>query len=134
MKRTHGDADLQYPKVQLLTIWFGANDACLPPSPQHVPLAQFTKLVTEIVHTVKSPSSPYHAPWTRVIILTAPPVNTYQRGADLAARDPPRGLDREFDVTKQYAEAARMVGEAESVPVVDVWKMLWEACGEKEEN
>lgn len=131
-KRTGSDADLQFPKVQLLTIWFGANDACIPPSPQHVPLSRFTELVTEIVRTIKSPTSPYHAPWTRIIILTAPPVNTYQRGADLAARDPPRALDRLFEVTKQYAVAAREVGETEGVPVVDVWTMLWEACGKEE--
>ena len=83
---------------------------------------------------MKSPSSPYYAPWTRVVILTAPPVNTYQRRADLAARDPPRLLDREFEVTRQYAEAARKVGENQGVPVVDVWTMLWEACGKKEED
>ena len=131
VKRTSTESDSQYPKVQLLTIWFGANDACIPPSPQHVPLPRFTELVTEIVRTIKSPTSPYYAPWTRIIILTAPPVNTYQRGADLAARDPPRALDRLFDVTKQYATAAREVGETEGVPVVDVWTMLWEACGER---
>ncbi|EEB87708.1 hypothetical protein MPER_14852, partial [Moniliophthora perniciosa FA553] len=26
------------PKVRLVVIWFGANDACIKPSPQHVPI------------------------------------------------------------------------------------------------
>ena len=134
MKRTKTDADLQHAKVQLLTIWFGANDACLPHSPQHVPLAQFSANLTAIIRTLKSPTSPHYAPWTRILLLTCPPVNTLQRGAELAQRDPPLTLDREFDVTRQYAEAAKEVGEREGVPVVDVWTMLWEGCGKEERN
>lgn len=85
-----------------------------------------------MVHTVRSPSSPHHAPWTRVLLLTPPPVNTRQRGAALAARDPPRALDRSFDVTRAYADAVRAVAEKEGVPLVDVWTMLWEGCGKEE--
>ena len=87
-----------------------------------------------IIDTVKAPGSPYYAPWTRVLLLTCPPVDTIQRGADLASRDPPRGLDRDFEVTRQYAEAARLVGEKAGVPVIDVWTLLWEGCGKEEKN
>ena len=63
------------------------------------------------------------------MLLTAPPIDTIQRGAELAARDPPLALDRHFDVTKAYAEAVKKVGEEAGVPVVDVWTILWEGCG-----
>lgn len=81
---------------------------------------------------LSSPSSPYHSPQTRILLITPPPINTYQRGADLSTRDPPVNLDREFDVTAQYAQAVRDVGAKESVPVVDVFSALWEAVGHDE--
>lgn len=66
------------------------------------------------------------------MVVTPPPINTYQRGAELASRDPPVQLDREFEVTRQYAMAARDVGIEEGVAVADVWTRLWEACGKEE--
>jgi hypothetical protein len=64
--------------------------------------------------------------------MTPPPVNTYQRGADLAARDPPVALDREFEVTKKYAMAVKEVGEEEGLGVVDVWTKVWDKAGREE--
>src|SRR5882757_10517142 len=29
------------PRVQLMTVFFGANDACLPGTPQHVPVEEY---------------------------------------------------------------------------------------------
>jgi lysophospholipase L1-like esterase len=63
------------------------------------------------------------------MLITPPPVNTYQRAADLASRDPPLALDREFNVTRAYAKAVREVGISENVEVVDIWTALWEAAG-----
>ena len=40
---------------------------------------------------------------------------------------------RTFDVTKAYAEEVKKVGEAEKVPVIDVWTRIWEAAGEDKE-
>jgi lysophospholipase L1-like esterase len=106
---------------RLLTIWFGANDACIPPSPQHVPLPRFEDNLRAMIHA--APKA------THVLLLTPPPVNTHQRGADLASRDPPKELDRLFNVTKAYADAVKTVGAAEKVPVADVWTALWNAAG-----
>ncbi|GJE98146.1 SGNH hydrolase [Phanerochaete sordida] len=131
-RRTGTHADGLFPKVQLLTLWFGANDACLEHSPQHVPLADFAENLDTLVRAVRAPGSAHYAPWTRVVLLTPPPVNTRQRGADLAARDPPRACDRDFEVTRQYAQAVREVGARHRLPVVDVWTMLWEGCGKEE--
>jgi hypothetical protein len=50
--------------------------------------------------------------------IVPPPVNAFQREAALAARE---AYDRDFSVTKQYAEAMVEVASTEGVPVVDVW-------------
>jgi lysophospholipase L1-like esterase len=81
---------------------------------------------------VKSPTSEYHSPKTRVLLISNPPVNTYQRAADLASRDPPRKCDREFEFTRQYAEAVVKSAQEGGIPVADVWTVLWEAAGKDE--
>jgi len=78
---------------------------------------------------IKSPTSPYYSPTTRIILITPPPVNTFQRRADLESRQPPLTLDRGFDVTKAYAQSVREVAQSEDVALVDVWSALWEAAG-----
>ena len=110
--------------MRLATIWFGANDACLKPSPQHVPLDRFRANLHTLIERVPAGAA--------IVLIAPPPVNTYQRGADLASRDPPKELDRSFEVTKQYAEAVKEVGSEKAVPVVDVWTVLWEAVGKDE--
>lgn len=122
------------PKIALLTIWFGANDACIPPSPQHVPIPKFKDNLTYFVRLIKSPSSEYYSPKTRIILFTPPPINTYLRSADLATREPPLALDRNFEVTKAYAEAVQEVGKNEGVPVLDVWTALYEAADRDEKQ
>lgn len=121
-------------RIRLVTIWLGANDSVLPSSIQHVPLTEFSKNITELVQTFTSPSSEYYSPDTKVILLTPPPVNTYQRGTDLASRNPPLKCDRDFANTTQYADAVRQVAKEENIPVVDVFTRLWEACGKEEEK
>jgi isoamyl acetate esterase len=81
---------------------------------------------------VKSPASPRYSPSTRIILITPPPVNTFQRDAELAARNPPEKLDRNFEVTKMYAEGVKSVGLQENVPVVDLWNIVYEAAGRDE--
>lgn len=120
------------PTVRLLTIWFGANDSVLPSERQHVPLPQFIANLKHLITTVRSPLSEYYSPETRILLISNPPVNTYQRGADLASRDPPRECDREFGVTKLYAEAVVKTAKEEDVAFADVWTALWEAAGEDE--
>ncbi|KZT74123.1 SGNH hydrolase [Daedalea quercina L-15889] len=122
------------PKVRLLTIWLGANDAALPPSGQHVPLARYGTNLAKLVHLVASPDSPYYAPHTRLLLLTPPPINTHQWRVTIREDDPTRELDRKFEVTAQYAEHVRAVGREVGVPVVDVWTRIWDAAGHVEEQ
>ncbi|KAF7796736.1 hypothetical protein EIP86_007919 [Pleurotus ostreatoroseus] len=120
------------PTIRLLLIWFGANDSCLPGTIQHVPLSLFSSNLSAMIQLISSPTSDRYSPETKIILLTPPPVNTHQRGAVLARRDPPRPCDRAFDVTTGYADAVREVGRKEGVPVIDVYTRLWEGCGKEE--
>ncbi|KAF8061561.1 SGNH hydrolase-type esterase domain-containing protein [Lyophyllum atratum] len=120
------------PKVRLLVIWFGANDACLWPSPQHVPLSKFATNLREWIDIVHSPDSHYYSPSTHIILISPPPVNTYQRAADLESRDPPKLLDRNFETTRKYAQTVREVAQEKQVGFTDVWTILWEAAGQNE--
>lgn len=125
------------PKVRILTIWFGANDAALHPSPQHVPLARYKSNLSRLIHTVRSPDSSRYSPDTRVILLTPPPVDPkrWELTLEETAEGDEQGLfQRKFEVTRQYAEAARDVGAHEGMPVVDVWTRIWEAAGRDTER
>ena len=105
-------------KVRLMTIFFGANDACLPGEAQHVPLAEYASNLEAIV---RHPSVVQHE--ARAILITPGPVNEYQLanpGGRTAAN------------TKKYAEACREVGAKLKVPVVDLWTTFMRAAGWRE--
>lgn len=121
------------PTVRLLVIWFGANDACLVQSPQHVSPPKFASNLKHLINMVQSPKSEYYSPNTRIILVTPPPINTYQRRADLEGRDPPIALDRDFETTKLYAETVKDVAREEEVGIVDIWTKMWDAVGHEEQ-
>ena len=127
------ERDSKVPAIKLLVIWFGANDSCLKPSPQHVPLDKFAENLRGWIDKLHSPQSRYYSPDTRIILISPPPVNTYQRRANLESRDPPRLLDRNFETTRAYAQAVRDVALEKGVGFTDVWGTLWQAAGKREE-
>jgi lysophospholipase L1-like esterase len=120
------------PEIRILAVWFGANDACVKPSPQHVPLNTFTSNLEKFVDLVHSPESVYYSPSTRIVLMSPPPVNTYQRVVDLASRPVPLVLDRDFETTRAYANAVKGVAQAKRVAFVDIWTEFWQAAGEQE--
>ncbi|KAG8714709.1 hypothetical protein FRC08_011539 [Ceratobasidium sp. 394] len=122
------------PKVKLLVVWFGANDAVLEHSPQHVPLPRFIENINTIVDMPTLPTSPWYSPTTRVLLVTAPPINVTQRNTQLASRNPPLGPDRTHENTKAYAQAVIDVGKKRGVPVVDLWAALWKEARETEKG
>ncbi|KAF9815453.1 hypothetical protein IEO21_04624 [Rhodonia placenta] len=115
------------PKVRILTIWLGANDAAPPGALHHVPRDAYAANLVKLIRMVRDPASPRYSPETHVLLLTPPPVNTHQWRVGGA-------LDRNFEATRSYAQAARDVGAAEDVPVVDIWNKFWDACGHVEER
>ena len=115
-------------------IWFGANDAALPVRDQHVPLDRYKANLSKLIWMVRSPDSPRYSPDTRIILMTPPPCNTEQWGERQASQTPPRPNDRNFAVTRTYADAAREVGAKEGVAVADTWTKIFEAAGKEEKQ
>jgi tartrate dehydratase alpha subunit/fumarate hydratase class I-like protein len=64
--------------------------------------------------------------------MSPPPVNTYQRAADLGSRPVPLDLDRNFETTRAYANAVKEVAQAKHVAYADIWTEFWQAAGEQE--
>lgn len=122
-----------HPKIRLLTIWFGANDAVLPQFVQHVPLDEYAANLRTLIRMVRAPDSAWYAPHTKVVLITPPPVNVPQWSTRLDV-EPGTPIDRDLAVTEKYTDAVREVGRSEGVVVCDVFAPLWEAAGKKEEG
>ena len=126
------DAQSSAQKIRLLTIWYGANDACLPGFRQHIPLEKYGSNLTHLVHMVSDPSSERYSAGTKVFLITPPPLNVHQWVSSTNCAGVPHERDRDFKVTAEYAQKVREVGASNKVPVVDVWKALWNAAGQTE--
>lgn len=90
----------------LIIICFGANDASPPPLPQHVPLILFKQNLRKLCQFFPS----------KRILLCSPPSLDSQ-----ACKE--NRLTRDFDLTKEYAAAAKMVALEElQIPFVDLFE------------
>ncbi|KAL4896854.1 SGNH hydrolase-type esterase domain-containing protein [Aspergillus ambiguus] len=108
--------------VKLMTVFFGANDACLPGTFQHVPLDKYKENLKQLIqHPMVT------AQGTKIIVITPPAVNEYQM-------DPGDGtpLARTASHTKIYADAAREIATSSGIPVADAWTAFMTAAGWKE--
>ena len=109
--------------VQLLTVFFGANDAALPhrtSSYQHVPIDEYESRLIEIVHGAKKMGVRH------IVLITPPPVSEPHRiqhalttfGIQLEASE------RENTFTKKYVDACVHVGEKLAIPVLNLWEIF----------
>ncbi|CAI7595673.1 unnamed protein product [Penicillium glandicola] len=116
----------QIANVRFMTIFFGANDACVPTHDQHVPLDTYKEnLKTIIQHPATRAQNP------RLILISPPPVNEHQLEAFDAAKNTPFP-SRTASFTKSYASAAGEVGASLNIPVVDLWSAFMKTAGWKE--
>ncbi|WVQ94350.1 hypothetical protein IAU59_001429 [Kwoniella sp. CBS 9459] len=122
--------------VKLITIWLGANDAVLPGSPQCVPLDRYKANIAQLIDLVQSPSSPYHSPDTKVVLINAPPIiedawieARIEKWESFGKEGPKPDQNRDFGITKQYAEACLEVGKDKGVEAVDLWTAIIKAAG-----
>ena len=111
------------------TVFFGANDACLPGSVtgQHVPLNEYKNNLKAIL---AHPSVVAQKP--RLILLTPPPVNEYQLEEAEPIAQTEENPIRLAEHTKKYADACREVGGELGVVVLDVWSIFMAKAGWKE--
>ncbi|OJD35059.1 gdsl lipase acylhydrolase family protein [Diplodia corticola] len=117
-------------KVRLMTVFFGANDACVPggSSKQHVCLEAYTQNLRAIcMHECVKAHSP------ALIIVTPPPVNERKmEPVDILKGH--NGLQRTAANTKKYADAARKVGEDLKIPVLDLHTIFMQRSPEELED
>ena len=123
--------------MRLLTIWYGANDAALHPSVQHIPLTEYKANLKSLVAKARSTPCTANA---RILLITPPPVGEKQRFEQSGESD------RKAEVTKEYARAVGEVVkeineeldeqriETERVLLVDMWTAVWEAAGGNEDG
>lgn len=109
----------RHAKIQLMTIWWGANDAALPGQAQHVPLERFRSNIREMVSLMRDPASPYHSPETSIILINSPTFYPELWLDERAKRGLPREHDRDLTVTRRYADEVKSLGLELGVPVAD---------------
>ncbi|KAJ1457403.1 SGNH hydrolase-type esterase domain-containing protein [Pelagophyceae sp. CCMP2097] len=100
--------------VALAVIWFGANDAAMPGSRQHVPLNEFETSVHVLVNAALRMGA------RRVIVMGTPPVADAKFAAFCKTRGRP--LDRSCDAAKKYADAAQRAAAAAGVLYCDIFE------------
>ncbi|EWM27491.1 gdsl lipase acylhydrolase family protein [Nannochloropsis gaditana] len=102
----------------LVTIWLGANDATVESSRQHVPLWKYKENLEKMVRFFKGLGRRDRQ--VAILLVTPPPLHEGKWLAFLRSSCPTSLLDRSFARTASYALAAREVGQAIKVPVVDI--------------
>jgi len=95
-----------HPRVRLMTVFFGANDSCLPGSPQHVPIERYKESLRRII---QYEGLKLHG--TKVVLIVPPPVDEWQLGDN----------SRTAANTAKYASACREVGRELNLPTLDLW-------------
>lgn len=105
-----------------LTVFFGANDACLPnrcSGFQHVPLHEYKENLSSIVSFFKK-----RWPTTHVVLVTPPPIDEDAR-LRYPYVDNPEGLpERTNEAAGEYARACILVANECHVPVIDLWTKM----------
>ncbi|SCZ97382.1 BZ3500_MvSof-1268-A1-R1_Chr4-2g07177 [Microbotryum saponariae] len=122
------------PKMALMTIWLGANDAALPPSPQSITVEEFKAALHSIINLVKDSNSPWYSPTTKFLLITPPPVEADVRNNELMSRIPARVPDRDTERTRLFAVAVLEVGQEAGVPVVDTWTAITQRAAQTPEG
>ena len=97
-----------------MTVFFGANDACVPGEAQHVPLEVFRENLRRIVGW-----EGVRVHGTRVILVTPGPVDEWRLD----------GNGRNAKTMKEYADVVKGVAVEEGVSCVDMWSVMMGLAG-----
>ena len=121
-------------RVLFYTLWFGANDAALPGTRQHVPVEEYASNLKKIVEMIRAShkgsddsdgdgdgSSDGASP--PIILITPPPV--YQPWWEDFCKTYGRDKsDRTNDASRQYGLAMKSIGDELKCATLDTWKLL----------
>ncbi|KAI5840057.1 isoamyl acetate-hydrolyzing esterase [Morchella snyderi] len=115
-------------RIKLTVIFLGANDAVLAGLPQHVPLDQYSKNLYRILN-----HSSLKAHDTKFILVGPAPICEYDT-QEHDASNKIYHVQRLAAVTKQYSDAALVVGRELGLPTVDLWNAFVNHAGGYEVN
>ncbi|XP_065879925.1 GDSL esterase/lipase At5g45920 [Euphorbia lathyris] len=122
VERVFPEAVESAPAPLAVTVFFGANDACLPDrcsAFQHVPISEYKQNLHSIFSFFKK-----QWPKTLVIFITPPPIDDDAR-LKYPYIENPQGLpERTNEYVGAYAEACAGVAEECGSPVVDLWTQM----------
>lgn len=106
-----------------VTVFFGANDACLPDqvqAHQHVPLDEYQSNLRAICAYFKKQWAS-----TAIILITPPPIYEPERIRDIYGdNDPSRQPERTNEAAATYAQACITVAKELDHPVIDIWTKM----------
>ncbi|XP_028805364.1 GDSL esterase/lipase CPRD49-like [Neltuma alba] len=103
----------------LIIVYFGGNDSMLPHPAglgPHVPLSDYKDNMRAIADYLQSLSEK-----TRLIFLTAPPINEAQIQKSLSGV---LGLTRTNELCRTYSEACLKVCQERNIKAIDLWNAL----------
>jgi len=127
----------RFTRKRIVTIWFGANDAVIPPKPQTVTPEDFVSHMQQIIEIVQSHASPAggqsDGSKLLIVLITPPPISIEMRAADLARRFAdwkPENMDREPGRTRLFAQLVCQVAQQKGLPVIDAWTAITKAADE----
>lgn len=110
-----------------VTVFFGANDACLPDrygAFQHVPLHEYKQNLISIVSFFKK-----KWPATRILLITPPPIDEEGRLQNPYISNPLNEPERTNDAAGNYAKACIAVATECGVSVIDIWTKMQQVPG-----
>ncbi|OMO65346.1 Lipase, GDSL [Corchorus olitorius] len=117
-----GGAAASEPPVLAVTVFFGANDACLPDryaAFQHVPLDEYKQNLHSIVSSLKK-----RWPKTLILLITPPPIDEDERLRHPYAENPSGLPERTNEAAGAFAKACVETAGECGIPVVDLWTRM----------
>ncbi|XP_017978038.1 PREDICTED: GDSL esterase/lipase At5g45920 isoform X1 [Theobroma cacao] len=123
-----GGSDGASPPPLAVTVFFGANDACLPDryaAFQHVPVDEYQQNLHSIVSSLKK-----RWPKTLILLITPPPIDEDERlrkysGCRHPYAENPSGLpERTNEAAGAFAKACVETAGECGIPVVDLWTRM----------
>ncbi|KAF3451378.1 hypothetical protein FNV43_RR07473 [Rhamnella rubrinervis] len=105
-----------------VTVFFGANDACLPDrcsAFQHVPVDEYKRNLRSIVSFFKK-----RWPKTHILLITPPPIDEDARLRHPYVENPSNQPERTNESAGNYAKACVAVAGEFGTPVIDLWTKM----------
>lgn len=110
------------PSPLAVTVFFGANDACLPDryaAFQHVPLDEYKHNLRSIVSSFKK-----RWPKTFILLITPPPIDEDERLRRPYAENPSGLPERTNEAAGAFARACVETAGECGIPVLDLWTRM----------